>query len=599
MTFVPLNNSKPNAPNSGFTPLDGSAVTQPSQLSSDLWMKLAAPKTPPKPDPLASVHIGGTNTTGKNSLTDALGLSSMTKFYADTAQNIFDPAGAEARGVPTYTAPQAIGAASQLSSIVNPIKGIGTAAISGAANLGGQALTENKDATTVAKQTAIGAATGGAIGLAGKAASALGQGFYKYFIPRSTRESQLLQTYRANTPFLERVMTAAQGTSKAPRLTADTAFDKGLVGTEEALGVQGKRAAQNLWKDLISPALSRSKRTTDLEGFFARTAADIEATTPELTRQKSLLNALSAVADDYRGHKPITDLELQDLKKGWAAFVPQKHYKGEDIAGALNEVRAKLADQARQDIYSVVPTEVKQAYIDYGNLQGIQELGVDAMSGRVKGGSGTVLSGIRDMLMTPVATIGGETVYLAGKGIELTGPKGLSSVGELLDTMTASGQQQPLQATAQPQQSQSSITSQNASTDPFKDKFGVTQDEFKAKYGKYVEGSMGLGIGSTVKPAGAAAEALKDAVISKLQQGAKSLNGTLNEKAASEASDVLHALTTNPNVDHGAINYALEILRLQGHDVSSLADEFLKASQKEYAQLRDAIGRFTKKTPTK
>lgn len=275
---------------------------------------------------------------------------------------------------------------------------------------------------------------GPAASLVGKGLMAGGETAAKLFIPTNAKEAALMQGYKAANPFWDRVTNLfTGGGEKAPTTMAQTAFDKGLMGTETGIGIRADRAATKLWDDAISPALKQSKQKVDMASFFKEAEQQIIRDNPELGRQKALREALDAVKSDYKGKKTMTMEQLQDLKKGWAKFVPQKAYRGKDIAGATNDVNNILADTARQKIYDAVGDNVKQAYIDYGNLLGLQELGQRSMTGgKLKGGFGSFWSAIKDTALVPSGTIGGQTVYKAGQGVEFLGKPGARTIRDLL-----------------------------------------------------------------------------------------------------------------------------------------------------------------------
>ena len=309
----------------------------------------------------------------------------------------------------------------------------------GAAASAGQALQEDKGLGQVAKEGAVGGLIGGVgtglIAGAGKLLQGAGKAAYKFLVPRSAREAQLLQSYKAKVPFSDRLKAALSGeiAKGAPLTVADTSFAQGLKGTESMMGVQAKRASTSIWDDVISPKLSESKQVVDMPSFFDDVAKAIVKDTPELSRQKSLLDALNALREDYAGVSKATLLDLQKFKEGWAKFIPEKVYRGQPIAGAFKDVTAKASDLARKTIYSSLGNDVKQAYFDYGNLQAIKELGQKAMTGsRLKGGFGGFWSAIKDMTLTPVATVGGRTVYRTGEGLEFIGKNGAGVLSDIL-----------------------------------------------------------------------------------------------------------------------------------------------------------------------
>lgn len=310
----------------------------------------------------------------------------------------------------------------------------------------GYGLTEGEttgEALTPGAGTAIGAAiplVGPTLRGTGRAVSKLGEKTVETVIPVSKREASILQTYKANNPFFKRVADVLQGTEQAPTTAGKTATRTtagqtlpGLFGTKSQIGVQAKRAKDSLWKDVIQPRLRASEQAVDLDGFFAKVEDDIIKSNPELSRQKSLLEALNAVKEDYAGTKAVSLEGLQKLKEGWAKFVPDKAYQGKPIGGAFNDVRNQLADEARQTIYSQLGDDVKQAYFDYGNLQGLTEMGKVSMTGqKLKGGTGGLLSELLSQTITPIGTVGGQAVYRLGKGIEFVGNLGAKNLGEAL-----------------------------------------------------------------------------------------------------------------------------------------------------------------------
>lgn len=304
-------------------------------------------------------------------------------------------------------------------------------------------LQEDKSVTESLKQGAVGGLVGGATGGLmyglGKTLEKVGEKAYKFFIPKSTREAQLVQSYKADIPFADRIKIALVGGKEAPRTAADTAFEQGLKGTESMLGIQAKRSASSIWNDVINPALEKAPNNVNMPKFFDQLQEQIIKETPELGRQKALLEALDAMRADYSGVGEVPLSQLQKFKEGWAEFVPEKAYLGKPIAGAYNDLKDTASDLARKTLYASLGKNVKKAYIDYGNLQGIMKLGQTAMTGgRLKGGFGGFWSAIKDMALIPVSTVGGRTVYRVGQGVELLGNPGAKVVSDILDAKTLS-----------------------------------------------------------------------------------------------------------------------------------------------------------------
>jgi len=370
--------------------------------------------------------------------------------------NVIDPTTsldqkiAQSKELPQSTLKQNIGAGLSLSAATAGIaatpatipSAIAVGAGVGAAQGAGSALQKNKSIAETAKQGAVGAAIGGtvagAIGLAGKALKSTGEAAYKFLIPRSTREAGLLQAYKANVPFAERVKAALAGADTgAPITAADTAFDKGLLGTEGMLGIQAKRASKSIWDDVLAPQLDTSKTVVSMPAFFDTIEETIKKTNPELSRQKSLIEALVALREDYAGVATVPLRDLQSFKEGWAQFIPDKAYQGKPIAGAFRDVTNTAASLARSTIYKSLGTEARRAYFDYGNLQAIQELGKKAMSGgRFKGGFGGFWSAVKDIALTPIATVGGQVLYKTGEGLEFVGTKGAAVLADIITPKT-------------------------------------------------------------------------------------------------------------------------------------------------------------------
>lgn len=270
---------------------------------------------------------------------------------------------------------------------------------------------------------------------AGKPLQAAAKGTYKALaIPVDKAEASLVQAYKAKIPLVSRIMTALKGETAGPTTAGDTAFRHGLFGNESSIGIQAKRASDALWNNGIKPALQKSGMQVNLPKFFASAEKKIISDNPELSRQNALLEALNSLKEDYKNVPSVSLEKLQDLKKGWATFVPQKAYQGKDIAGAFNDVKNIVAGQARQTIYKALGPEMKQAYIDHGNLQSLAEWGQKAMTGEAgKGGTGKLLSAAKDAIVVPLASIGGHVVYRVAGGMQFIGAPGARYLSDLFN----------------------------------------------------------------------------------------------------------------------------------------------------------------------
>lgn len=314
----------------------------------------------------------------------------------------------------------------------------GEAAQQGIEKLTGQrtSVSGKEIAKTGATFGALEAIGGPVASAAGKVLKVAGKTAYDAIIPKGIREAELLQAYKANVPLVERVgrILGKKPVGKAtPVTTASTAHRMGLMGTEPMLGVQARKAGEKLWNGLIAPRLDASGVKSHMPDLFKEAEQMITGSTPELSRRKDLLRALEVMKEDYAGVEDVPLTQLQQFKEGWEKFVPEKAYRGLPIAGAFNDMKNMISGIARQKIYSALGPEVRQAYLDYGNLKGIQELGAKAMTGgKLKGGFGGFWSAVKDIALTPIMTVGGQTVYRSGQGVELIGKPGMRFVRDLV-----------------------------------------------------------------------------------------------------------------------------------------------------------------------
>lgn len=247
-----------------------------------------------------------------------------------------------------------------------------------------------------------------------------------------------VQSYQASKPTLiERIGGLISGNKQPlekPITEAQTALRKGLVGTEWQLGVQAERTAKKIWNTNISPALqSIPNNAVNMRDFLSNIRKRIINETPELGRRNSLLEAFDAFSYDYRKVGNIGLEKLQQYKEGWAKTIPEATYKGKPIGSALKEVKNYAAQEARKNIYDKLGPEIKQAYIDYGNLQSIKEMGrktADLL--REKGITRQVWEAVLDIGITPISTIAGQVLYKTAKGIEFIGQRGARKIKDLI-----------------------------------------------------------------------------------------------------------------------------------------------------------------------
>lgn len=267
-----------------------------------------------------------------------------------------------------------------------------------------------------------------------------GKSLAKGVIPKSTQEAEQVLKFKAANPLWERVKSAFTGTKlkgKEPITAGETSFQKGLLGPESWVGTQAKRESGQIWKEAIEPKLKASKTQHDMGAFFDDVEKQIVKDNSELGRQTDLKEALAAMREEYAGKGTASTEDIQKFKEGWAKFVPEKAYRGKPIAGSYKEVQNIAAGKAREILYRELGDEGKRAYIDYGNLKSLEELGVKAIQEGVVpvGGTGTIIQHILQKVAIPVGTVGGQTIYKVGEGIELIGKPGARTVRDIVGTL--------------------------------------------------------------------------------------------------------------------------------------------------------------------
>lgn len=210
-----------------------------------------------------------------------------------------------------------------------------------------------------------------------------------------------------------------------PITVADTALRSGIAGTEKQIGVQAKQVADTLYKKEIAPAVKKIKGSITKEELFAPLISRIEKIV-DPTKKSSYKNAFDSLTEDYKDVVKFSFEEAQKLKSELAEFTPAKVFRGQDVANETRMLQADMASLIREKTYEALKdVNVKQKYIDYGNLQELQKVGIKAITDAgTKGGFGGFWSTIYDTILTPVKTISGKTLYNIGDKLELVAPKG-------------------------------------------------------------------------------------------------------------------------------------------------------------------------------
>lgn len=252
---------------------------------------------------------------------------------------------------------------------------------------------------------------------------------YKSAFTPSVREAENILAYEASQPAtFSRLYGAGaiKGNSAFKPITVgETALRSGVAGTEKQVGVQAKRVADTLYKKEIAPAVDSIDGVITKDELFAPIKERIAGIT-DPSKRKAYEDAFEALAEDYKDVIQYTFKEAQKLKSEIAEFTPAKVFRGQDVANEFRMLKADMADAIRQKTYDALKdVNIKQKYIDYGNLQELQKVGVKAISeGGLKGGFGGFWSTVYDKAMTPVKTVGGKVIYHIGDKLQVTAPKG-------------------------------------------------------------------------------------------------------------------------------------------------------------------------------
>jgi hypothetical protein len=291
-----------------------------------------------------------------------------------------------------------------------------------------------KGAGKVAKAT--GEAVKPAVAGTGRILKSAGEGSYGITVNPSEGTMRAMQSYKENAgTLMDRIKNNVSGETKGKPITeANTAARKGLMGTEQEIGVQAGRHMQDIWKNKIEPTLNATKGKLDMKKFFDVVQNEIKTTVPELSRRNDLMEGLDALRSQYGKVGKVGLRKLQDYKSGWAQTLPESSFKGKPIAGALKEVKKIASDKAREFIHDNIPEGSKQDYIDYGNLKSIREAGIKSGVGDLakKSISKGAWQFIMDKAVTPAATVLGRILYKTGEGLEFIGDDGAKTVGDIV-----------------------------------------------------------------------------------------------------------------------------------------------------------------------
>ena len=242
-----------------------------------------------------------------------------------------------------------------------------------------------------------------------KAIKGTGKSVYESAFTPNVKEAENILAYEASQPSMFQNLFGAGAIKGNPAFkpitTSETALRSGIAGTEKQIGIQAKRVADTLYNKEIAPAVKGLKGEISKEELFAPLQERI-AGIVDPSKQKAYQNAFESLVEDYASIESFTFTKAQALKSELAQFTPAKMFRGQDVANETRMLQGDMANFIRQKTYEALKdVNIKQKYIDYGNLQELQKVGVKAITeGGLKGGFGGFWSTVYDKAMTPVKT---------------------------------------------------------------------------------------------------------------------------------------------------------------------------------------------------
>lgn len=274
---------------------------------------------------------------------------------------------------------------------------------------------------------------GSTVAGAGRATKGIGEVAVQSAITPTVKEAERILSYQARKPFITRVSETITGDTTRPLTRAQTAVEKGLMGTEKQIAVQARRTNQKLWQEEIAPAIDSSTAVVTKNDLFEPIIARIEATA-EPGRKQALRDAFEAIAEDYKDISTLSLKQAQEIKQGLDEFTPDKVFKGKSVANEYATLKNDMANAIRSKTYDALSdVNIKKKYLDWANLKELEKIGVKALTqGGTKGGFGGFWSTIWDKATIPVKTIGGRILYRVGNSFEFIGEKGIKKFGDYL-----------------------------------------------------------------------------------------------------------------------------------------------------------------------
>jgi len=275
----------------------------------------------------------------------------------------------------------------------------------------------------VAARGARTAARGAGKGLAltGAATEKTGKKVVSTLFTPTIDQAKRVISFQAKSTMLERLGWSAKNIEKAPITLADTIIKYDLSGFARGnIGARSKRIANDLFTNQVNPALSAIEGRVSKKSIFDAVRKDINKV-KDISRRKGLLDAFDALADDYKNVLGWTYKTLDGIKSEMSRRLPSKIWRGQEIAGDLNNVRVSFAAQARKTIREKLPKAIRDIYDDYGSLKEIAERGAKALTRGFDAGILGITSEAIRIMVTPITTIGGRAIKEVGTIIKKAG----------------------------------------------------------------------------------------------------------------------------------------------------------------------------------
>ena len=267
-----------------------------------------------------------------------------------------------------------------------------------------------------------GKAAGTTLSTLGAVSEKTGKRLTSMLYPPNESQIARITAYKADNPFFSRISQSAKGIDNSPITPADVALKYNIVGVSRTeMAAKADRIRKQLWKNQVNPVLSGITEKVSKKELFSKIDSVISKT-PELSERNALKTAFEAVKADYNNISSFSYKQLDAIKSSMANKLPSKVWKGEDISGAVNNVRKIFSDEARTIVRNKLPDNVKTIYDEYGSLKELIKVGNKAYK---QGSFGSGWLGMSSealrMTGTPISTIGGKALDLTGKGLKKVG----------------------------------------------------------------------------------------------------------------------------------------------------------------------------------